>query len=421
MKKLLVLLFLLPFALVAQKVNGVYTRAELTAQRPLQCSACLVQEGDSVWLFVRKNGSTAVAGPDVIVTTFGSIKLHKAKLAGAINFANANYYSKAELNPLLGAKVGIATIGSNQLAYYDASNKSIYGSNVFQANGKIGINTTNPEEQLHVNGNVKFRSIKSWARMDIEGQQLGGDINQNLSGITFGHWLSSGGGYILGAGGGRVGDWNYDDPYIYLQGNKGVVIASGSDNFGNTAGIFVDTLRRVGIRRTSPTYALDVAGTMRSDSGAVFAEVSGGVGIGTAAIEKLTVGGNIRSTNGAISSFKSGSNSLSNQFYFANPANSRAYNWQLNGDETAADFYGFLDGVGWGRLMTITATGRVGIGTASPAANLHVNGTMILAPVSAATASGYTPVEGQIVIVNTTDATFTSLGLWSYANGAWRK
>jgi len=153
MKKLLILLFLLPFALMAQKLNGVYTRAELTAQRPLQCSACLVQEGDSVWLFVRKIGSTAVAGPDVIVTTFGSIKLHKTKLAGAINLGSANYYTKADVADLLSTRLKKAsTLNHNAVPLYDGYNNEVQSSLLNQDGGNMGIKKIFPEYRLDVSG-----------------------------------------------------------------------------------------------------------------------------------------------------------------------------------------------------------------------------------------------------------------------------
>lgn len=154
-----------------------------------------------------------------------------------------------------------------------------------------------------------------------------------------------------------------------------------SNGTTNAVRLTIDQNGNVGIGDETPSYTLDISGSLRTTASAYFATSSGNVVIGgTTAIEKLTVDGSIRSSNGAILSYKDGSNSLSNQLYLANAANSRAYNWQLNADGSAADFWGFLDGVGWGRLMTITANGRVGIGTATPAAGalLDLSSTSLL-------------------------------------------
>jgi hypothetical protein len=44
-----------------------------------------------------------------------------------------------------------------------------------------------------------------------------------------------------------------------------------------------------------------------------------------------------------------------------------------------------------------------------------------ITPMSAAAASSITPAEGTLVVVNTTNGTFTSVGIWCYENGSWNK
>lgn len=44
-----------------------------------------------------------------------------------------------------------------------------------------------------------------------------------------------------------------------------------------------------------------------------------------------------------------------------------------------------------------------------------------LTPITATAASAITAAEGDLLFVSTTDATFTSIGLWCYENGAWSK
>ncbi len=56
-------------------------------------------------------------------------------------------------------------------------------------------------------------------------------------------------------------------------------------------------------------------------------------------------------------------------------------------------------------------------------AALHITGTgAVLLPSNTATqASAITPVNGMIIYVTTTDATFTSVGFWGRENGTWIK
>ena len=60
-------------------------------------------------------------------------------------------------------------------------------------------------------------------------------------------------------------------------------------------------------------------------------------------------------------------------------------------------------------------------GTLTKQATIKNTGVFNLVPISAATASALTPAEGDIVIVNTTNGTFTSVGLWSYVAASWAK
>lgn len=47
------------------------------------------------------------------------------------------------------------------------------------------------------------------------------------------------------------------------------------------------------------------------------------------------------------------------------------------------------------------------------------DGSVKLRPITATAASAITPAEGMLVFVSNTDATFTTIGFWGYANGAW--
>jgi hypothetical protein len=58
-----------------------------------------------------------------------------------------------------------------------------------------------------------------------------------------------------------------------------------------------------------------------------------------------------------------------------------------------------------------------------PATNFTIagEGWMKLEPISATQASAITAAEGMFVFVNSTNGTFTSIGIWDYENGAWHK
>jgi hypothetical protein len=53
--------------------------------------------------------------------------------------------------------------------------------------------------------------------------------------------------------------------------------------------------------------------------------------------------------------------------------------------------------------------------------SVKATGALRVVPITATAASALTPEEGDIVMVSTTDATFTIIGFWGYQNGAWTK
>jgi len=84
--------------------------------------------------------------------------------------------------------------------------------------------------------------------------------------------------------------------------------------------------------------------------------------------------------------------------------------------------------MGTGNQIAIDGTNNnVGIGTISPSANakLTISTTtqipLKIVPMTANDASSATAEDGMIVYVNTTNATFTSVGFWGRENGVWVK
>ena len=52
---------------------------------------------------------------------------------------------------------------------------------------------------------------------------------------------------------------------------------------------------------------------------------------------------------------------------------------------------------------------------------LTVNGVAKLQPMTHTVAGSITPTNGMLIYVSSTDATFTSVGIWAYENSAWAK
>lgn len=104
-------------------------------------------------------------------------------------------------------------------------------------------------------------------------------------------------------------------------------------------------------------------------------------------------------------------------------------------NSTANSLAIYLDNVGTDATFFIgqtadsyySGTGSFGFGTTTPSANAAVEITtttkasLKLTPMTAAQASALTAEDGQLLYVSTTDATFTSVGIWARENGSWVK
>ncbi|MEO0293216.1 MAG: hypothetical protein ABIN61_03210 [candidate division WOR-3 bacterium] len=144
---------------------------------------------------------------------------------------------------------------------------------------KVGIGTANPEEKLEVNGNLKISGnykITSGGNLTIEGSP--GSYSPATLKLN-----SSSEAYLYGGTGG--GDQHH------------VILAhTGSQAWG-----------RVGIRKTNPSYELDVAGTVqmtgfRLPTGAMngYVLTSNGSGVGTWQLQWLKNGNNIYYNAGKV-------------------------------------------------------------------------------------------------------------------------
>lgn len=70
-------------------------------------------------------------------------------------------------------------------------------------------------------------------------------------------------------------------------------------------------------------------------------------------------------------------------------------------------------------VESVTIESRNGDVNLSATKEVHLNAPAVFTPVDATTASAYTPEDGMMIYVNSTNGTFTQVGFWGYVNGTW--
>jgi hypothetical protein len=227
--------------------------------------------------------------------------------------------------------IGLSWLQSRNQANYVTNYHLILNPN----GGKVGIGTTIPNAQLEVNATANGIGILTNGSIGI------GTANPSSKL----HLADSNSVRILAQG----------------ETNRGIYLDSGNDTSGVSTVSTDSTARELG-------FAIDSVEKVRIDS-------SGNVGIGTIAPGvTLDVNGSIRTTpgsGGTITAFESDSTRANRLIIGADATGSFIHpTWGSGGTSDLR----FLTDSGTERIR-ITTTGNVGIGTTSPGAELHVNGS----------------------------------------------
>lgn len=262
---------------------------------------------------------------------------------------------------------------------------------------------------------------------------IGGDMFMNgLKKITIGGFDNGDSTLIVGQKG------------VYVRSTTGDIrFATVGTGFG-TSRLIIKNNGLVGIGRIAPTYRLDIAGSMRADSSAYLATIAANrVGIGnTSASYKLDITGDLRTTTSAYFATASGSvgigtaaplttlhvrsdanysgiirvdaiNTNKQAAITYSEAGNIKYSMGKNTDNTFflydnTNARDLISGTTTGNLTFVPIAGRVGIGTANPAASAALDiksttGALIVPRMTTAQRNALTPVSGMIIYNTTLD------------------
>ena len=186
-----------------------------------------------------------------IGTTAPSIPLHVVRNASSevVRLQNNNaenqgpYISLYDLNSRIGY-MGFPNNDDLHLKNESSAGRIYLSTNnatrvTVDQNGNVGIGDTGPENALHVNRTGYNPSANDDAALRVEGNY--------------------GGGIVMSEGSARMG--------IYAPGGNTFQVRTGQTaSGGGTIGISQDTSGNVGIKDSTPSYELDVAGQIRATS-----------------------------------------------------------------------------------------------------------------------------------------------------------
>jgi len=377
-------------------------------------------------IFILGNTTTDVVntfGVDATSTAYAWIQPRKSSAA--------TYYSLV-LNPN-GGNVGVGTTSpvatlqvngnisgssftssiSNAVGFLGTSS---WASNVVSASYATTAQTANA---LNTSNNYQVNSIG----VNIAGSGTAGKIGTNELGVRSWSITPTGGRLLFESGDGN------GSAYFVFPVSASTFVGAGTGLTGTAASLTVGTANALNVSNTytvagltsayvdvtgagtipttgiyrpsTKTLGLSADGTLvfkisnvsapatSSIETGNFLVQSGNVGIGTTnATDKLTV-------YGALASYKNGADTIQTQVYLANGGNTRAFNLQLNSGGTGLDLWSYNSANAWLKHTTFDYDGRVGIGTAAPAAKLEITGSS-----NSALLNIKSPISGAILYVS---------------------
>jgi microcystin-dependent protein len=253
----------------------------------------------------------------------------------AANSGNDDFLFQDNSTLIIGSASVVGTAGSTNTM---DQRLQVHGGAYFRQN--VGIGTTTPTASLNVVGNVGITGIVTIGTASVV---IDGDRNRINVGFTS---ISSG---IITSTSGIVTYYGDGQYLINIDSSKWDNVAAGLGT-----GIYSRTLRRVGIGTTIPQATLHVSsGVSTSVDGGLARFLAPNLGIGS--ITSIAIG----------RTFSSGTNFQSVLM---------AYNYF--GSSASSGSYFAISHAGQGNTLVISDNDRVGVGTASPQAKLHVQGNL---------------------------------------------
>jgi hypothetical protein len=227
-------------------------------------------------------------------------------------------------------------------AYYNGSSWS--NLLAIDTTGNVGIGTTSPQAKLHVLGGITLQGGENVLKIRRP---------TTTGGYARGVWFYNPDGSQMEAGIGFRGDGNNPPTRIYLT--------HGSNGWDSPLGIHILNNGNVGIGTTSPQAKLHIYNTTTGtivdissdyDSG-LYIKGRGGQGLYNFAYVNLVDG------------------RYNRIWHIAHRSNA-------NPQDENKLFFAYYNGSSWSNLLAIATSGNIGIGTTSPSAKLDVVGNVII-------------------------------------------